>query len=802
MKFKFIALLSTTLAVAQEMPYSPVAISTGDHPDRRVADSLNVQIGTIRVNQAGYLPSDPNKLFYVVGDATAFDVVLASDSSVVTSGSLVATGKTTESSIKIVADSNHTTNNAVIYTFAGTGPSGNLQKGILPSGLPEETPLRIRVGSDYSADFIISPKVYTYVRNATMRFFGLQQSKHLKDGMGSIVGGTVGAAMVPQEGKLAGGWYDCGDHLKESQTQAYAAAMLALSAAIHQNKDQDQYDAAQSNPLQTDGVPDMLAEARHGAEFVLAAYDMAHGVIDDMPLSVGNFGDDHGFWGLPSMQEALDAAVTGKGGPLERDVRVGELGSNISSQFAANLAIVSKLYEGRDATFAAKCLQVSKELYAFAKGLALGTLQTVNNQDPSGWSTSAYNGNNEHHDDLALAAIALLYATADTSYLYDAVENPALAGTQTKSFFNWSKNGAGAFRGGWFAHKEASLVKNVKNASWSNIYAPTLYAFYKLMLEKESDALRFGISNSRRLQYIEDVLLTMAANLGDVASGTDVSLQLPQGALMWKFSKVQANLPWYNMNTDQTWIFNRYQSGNIFEVLAYADAAANASSLSLPNTSGSDWKASEMHDLGLRQMDYLLGLNPWDLSMIYGIGDKNDMHPHHRQANPEGRNPLPGLYEIPEYPYTVPVGALYGGAAPISSNALTPAYSSWEDYHYSETCLDGASTLLASLAILSDGSLIPTNTSPAVKSVPASEILLAQQVGSELRVGAQLQGAQSVHLRIYALDGRMLQSHTWQGVSGQNQWTVDLRTLPSAMSVVKIQSGAKAQIRLIHPASN
>jgi len=62
----------------------------------------------------------------------------------------------------------------------------------------------------------------------------------------------------------------------------------------------------------------------------------------------------------------------------------------------------------------------------------------------------------------------------------------------------------------------------------------------------------------------------------------------------------------------------------------------------------------------------MFGVNPLDLSFVYGIGPKNPNHPHHRAANPEGKN-VPGAY----YNYAIPVGGLYGGMAPANTMKLT-----------------------------------------------------------------------------------------------------------------------------------
>ena len=61
------------------------------------------------------------------------------------------------------------------------------------------------------------------------------------------------------------------------------------------------------------------------------------------------------------------------------------------------------------------------------------------------------------------------------------------------------------------------------------------------------------------------------------------------------------------MNIDQDWIYNRYQAGNIFEVLAYADVAKDLTNLSLPTMGSPDWKADAMYQLGINQLNYMLG---------------------------------------------------------------------------------------------------------------------------------------------------------------------------------------------------
>ena len=329
-------------------------------------DAQNLRIGRIRINQAGYLPEDTEMQFYYVSDGTCaetYSVVDLEGNPVFEGGTFASTQMSTVSSWIINAGTDAATNEKDRYSAKGVGPEGIVCVGNLAqaTGLQMNTRYRVKVLNQYSSTFIISDKVYSMVRDATLKFYGINRSgnseswfhkpSHTKDGGGKFVGvGADGKTPVavtgftPKEGALQGGWYDCGDHLKESQTQAYAFMVLAVMAASSPERDEDHYAYNMGETQNTDGVPDILREAKHGADFFMRAYRFADGVIDNMAVSVGNFGADHGWWGRPENQDALPATLTGRGGPHERDIRLGELGSNISGQIAAGLAILSKDY--------------------------------------------------------------------------------------------------------------------------------------------------------------------------------------------------------------------------------------------------------------------------------------------------------------------------------------------------------------------------------------------------------------------------------------------------------------------------
>ncbi len=699
-------------------------------------DAINYHMSPIRLNQAGYLESDKERQFYFIGNATTFEIVDVNGKSFTPAitGNLKPSGRTTSSDWTIIAGTNAATGDQKRYRVDITGQSGKIMIGNIPQGVPTDTRLRIKVGNDISSTFIVSDLVYTMVKDAAIKFYGINRSgygdswfhpaSHTKDGAGGVavtdaveIRNSYNAALA---GTLQGGYYDCGDHLKESQTQMYAFMAAAVMAATNPDADVDHYKFNHAAGG-IDGIPDVLREAKHGADFILRSFIRAKGVIDDMALSIGTKDSDHGWWGRPEYQDDLpvDGSPSAKdrGGPASRMVRLGEIGANIGGETAAGLAILSKMYRelGSDFdAFADSCLMVAEKMYDMAKALAQGKTtydggkNIKNNTKAAGWSSKAYNGNNEFYDDLALASVALLYATGKKQYADDMIRtrNLVSAGVkignegQAAPTQEYMENCAGCFQGGWFVTNDKGFLKNVKTTSWANSYTFALYALYKLILADKSKAMsQYGLTEEEWLNAVEDCIANLIYNVSDMSEGSgNASIELPAGSIMWKPTTVRYDADWYNMGSPQgEWIYNRYQAGNMFDVLAYVDVAKSieAQGISLPIMGTPNWKSDEMYQLAINQINYMLGVNPWDISFIYGVGDKNDAHPHHRASNPEGTN-VAGS----PYPYKVPAGAFLGGIKPGMGNSLVPKSISWEDYEKSEVCIDASATFLSTVSIL------------------------------------------------------------------------------------------------------
>lgn len=175
-----------------------------DTLDQAFIDALSLSMSDIRVNQAGYLPSDPEQLFYYFdksGSCSAtYSVVDMDGKEVATGGTLAATeykaGAVRHVDAFVYASKSR-------YTLSETKAETSVCKGKLTdmAGLPTNKRLRIKVGEELSATFIISDEVYSMVRDASLKFFGAQRSgnseswfhgpSHMKDGDGALTGGLV-----------------------------------------------------------------------------------------------------------------------------------------------------------------------------------------------------------------------------------------------------------------------------------------------------------------------------------------------------------------------------------------------------------------------------------------------------------------------------------------------------------------------------------------------------------------------------------------------------------------------------------
>ncbi|MCB9497309.1 MAG: glycoside hydrolase family 9 protein [Fibrobacteria bacterium] len=710
------------------MPYDPIANPLPDSGvDQRVRDSLTLKPSRIRLNQAGYRTQDVvggMAKFYHVGSALAFTVIDSATGTVVGTGPLVAKGFNSGTNISVIASNwaGTVSGGDTRYRMSTTGLGTTIlpdavMEGTLPGvGLVEGGKYRIVVGKDTSHTFLVSDNVYGMVRDGVLKFFGIQRSgsfpswfhraSHMKDGS---------LATPPAPGAYKGGWYDCGDHLKEPQTMSYALATLATLAATMPERDANHYGMNHANTLRTDGIPDILFEAYFGGRFFVDSW-VRHGrstgprggTDSGMVTGVGDFGKDHGWWGRPENQDAM--TEVGRGGWKERILR-SELGANTLGDVAAGLAILSKRWRPYDPKWADTALMAAKDMYAYAKANRVVV------------SSPAYNGAgpDKVNANLALAATALLWVTKDKSYLSDIAYDKTVGSHGA----TWNAGGGptpmkSSWEGGWMVYSNPNLTKGGANSDWANRHQLALYAFYKLILSDKDSALAFGVRDeAERQNLVTHTIAGVVQNLNSISGGAGISIDLPSvdpndgGGYA-----IRAGGNWFTMFTQQQWVWNRYQVANAFELFIYYDITRDLEAgLAGTELTGYAWNRGPVRQLMVRQMDYMLGVNPWDVSMFMGLGEKNFNHPHHRAANPEGRN-TPGT----PYAYHVPVGALYGAWDPtLAENGVVEDY--WNEYHTTEVCLDGAASSIAIATGLAADVPLNLPPVPTVKVVYVSDTL-------------------------------------------------------------------------------
>ena len=629
------------------------------------------------------------------------------------------------------------------------------------ASLPTDKRLRIKVGKEYSSTFIVSEKVYSMVRDANLKFFGVQRS-------GDSESWFHGPSHVHDT--IPGGWYDAGDFLKEAPTMGYTFLVLSVLSAVHPERDEDHYAFNHNEIVKTDGIPDILREARHGAEFYLRSYEYAKGEIKDMIVTIGDY-DDHMHWNRADSMESMN--------PVPPRPVLHGIGPGMSAQVAAGLALLSVSYATYDKTFADSCLKVAVKLYDYAK---------EHFGEPEVCDDSFYSCINPSNyvDALAVAAIALHYATYEKSkkmdYLNDAAEDKTINDNKYAKYGDLDY-----FSAGWLG-VERGFSAGGWTSDYDNRFVIALYAFYKLLLADKETAAKYGIQDSLRIDYTSRLKNVLAKNVdNDMGKGGDNSVALSYGDFDYE-------TPWF-VTPHFNWAPNRYESGTILNLLVYAEVA----------------KSAEIRQIAINKINYMLGANKWDICFMVGVGDKNESHIHNRTANPEGWNGTMldehGLIVTAPTPYSYrpPVGALMGGSM---SDSLI---SDWEKYTATETSLDANATFLVANVLLSPAKSTAADTSKkdttkadstkdAIIDVPEIGVAGLEIVnrGVTLDVNYTLPTEQNVNISLVSVKGKVERRYAPGRESAGShamQWNVE--SLPAGAYIINYTAGSFHQHKLV-----
>ncbi|MCK9182569.1 MAG: glycoside hydrolase family 9 protein, partial [Fibrobacteraceae bacterium] len=634
-------------AFAASVDYIPNIDNTCDTCTRRHLDSLNVYARpVIRVNQIGFRPMDSHKSAYVADPkVTTFKVIDASSGTSVTEGSLTPLGSWKKPGMWVNGAFNSI---STVYEFGDTASSSteNLYSADF-SSLTTPGKYFVVVGTDTSSTFLINDYLFNAVFETTLKFFGIQRcgdthsqlhgACHLNDG--SAIGHD-----------LTGGWHDCGDHFKASETEGYAALVLSLAYDVYSEKAEDRYGQSYNDTTITDGIPDVLWEAKTGIDLIYKFYKASKedGLIDqgDMYHSVGVGSADHQFWDVPEKQDVQSTAKGGAPRPVAKGI-----GTNVAGMYTAAMAFFAVGWEMYQTDhYSDSLIAAAKEMYAkiVAPTFLAGTGCSTQGKQTDGL-LGFYPGAGPCNDDAAAAALALWYATKDTSYAYDLYKNTAI--NNNAENYKWNLP---YFRAGYMGHT-SGFYPGGWMTDYENVHAYVLFAFDKLILPTVAKAQSYGISSAERDTLLTRIIATMHRLTDDGTQGDSTVSTNPYGSFR---VTPPYNLVW----TSSDWGFNRYNMG-----------AANAVFMLYDMTGETQYL-----NVALDNFYYNMGANPWGLSFIMGAGSRNENHPHNRAANPDGYN-AGGL----PYKYKCPKGALMGGSAPEKT-----LKDDWNDYTATETCID------------------------------------------------------------------------------------------------------------------
>ena len=679
------------LLCVNAMAQLPEIDRTCKNCDRRYLDSLNVyNRRPIRVNQAGFRPQD-NKYAYVADPTDmTFKIVDANTKQVVDVGN---------SSLTLLDASapkpNIWVNGAFnslerVYQFGKNDSTSNATEKLYKADFTNLTAIGeyfIVNGHDTSATFHVHPSIFNAVFENSLKFFGIQRcgntNPHLHAPCHLHDGSEVGH-------DLTGGWHDCGDHFKVSETLGYTAYALAMTYLVYRDKAEDRYGHTYEDTI-PDGYPDLLYEAKIGADYIYKLYKASKedGLIaqHDMYHSIAVGSEDHNFWDVPEKQ---DAQPFSKGGP-DRHVAKGV--GTASGVYAAALAYFAMGWYPYDPVYANELTEAAKDIYKnVLKPQTYGYGGHYTPTDELGGFYPGGTSETNMIDDAAAAALALWYATGDTTYQFDLYKDLKINDNSTNYGYNNEPDDAGPYFKGGFLGLKSGFTPGGWPTDFENIHSYVLFSFVKLILKDKETAEIYNVGELERDTLIQRATNCLRRLTDDGSQGSNLVYEN-------RFGKVTSDGPYNLVWTSSRWGFNRYNMGA-------ANAIFMLSEILPPGPEKDAYK-----NLALDNIYYNLGANPWDISFLMGAGDKNSNHPHNRAANPDGYN-AGGM----PYKYQCPRGALMGGAAPTSV-----LLEDWSDYTATETCIDFSVQLLIPAQSLAE-TLPPDNEGPLFSNIAGTPI--------------------------------------------------------------------------------
>lgn len=445
----------------------------------------------IRLNQVGYLPSEPKQgIVFATGSLENYQFYLAD----------TKTNGLVWGPFKLGSNVGEYGNFPYHYILDFTELQQSGYYKLKFENLPIE-----------SLPFSISEKAYSDAHEICLGYIRQQRCGynpffdkqcHQKDGK-TMYGPMADSTQID----VSGGWHDAGDHLRYLMTSGNTVCRLLLAYRENKIIFNDEFNALGQKGA--NGVPDILDEAKWGLDWMLKMHptpeQLFHQVADDRD-HIGfklPFADsaDYG-WGPGSYRVAYYATGEPQGLGKYQNTSTGI--ANLAGRYAAAMAMAYDIWENDicDSDYANHCLTAGQEVYKMGlrqKGCQEGTpCRAPYRYHEVTWA-----------DDMEWGAAELYRVTGKSNYLEEAKLFARLAGVDP-----WM--GADSAR-----HYEFYPFMNMGHYALydqvGSAFQDTLIEFYRIGIEnlaKRANNFSYGIgipfiwcSNNLASAFVNQVLL-------------------------------------------------------------------------------------------------------------------------------------------------------------------------------------------------------------------------------------------------------------------------------------------------------
>lgn len=397
-----------------------------------------------------------------------------------------------------------------------------------------------------------------------------RQPAHLDDARAMVYrvprfhGTALAGRLVPTGRRVdvSGGWFDAGDYLKFVETASFTDVVLLY--------------AARDYPSGVSNLPALLAEARHGTDWLLKMWNRRRGVLyAQAGLGEGTSNErilgDHDVWRLPQDDERIHPK---RGAPrwyiAHRPVFAANapgkpISPNLAGRVAAAFGLCAQVFAAADPAYAQRCLLAGQTIYDRADVHPRGRLVTT--------FPFAYYPEREWRDDMELGATELYLGTS-------ALERSAPAG---------------------LPHPHAAFYLSPAGR-WANAYVEASrsgqdsFNEYDVSALADSDLARILRTPQARLAIEEDPHVNVDTSIASLRGDRHDQLALASRlARAEPFGLANPAMP----------------NDTVAHALGYAVQVPLYGAMS-----GSGAFAA----LGWQQLDWVLGANAWGSSFVVGAG--------------------------------------------------------------------------------------------------------------------------------------------------------------------------------------